>query len=114
MPSLDSLRDEYRTLNYCIWNNSEDPKVKDYKITKVYPTFPWKFDEEVSHINDNPVRFCQMAESAGLITYARKADVPPSDDKPITYSEWLERHKDEPGFVDHTVDEGMIKRMEDY
>lgn len=101
---LEDLADEFKVMFTGIgdWAEPEDQKkgIHDVRRFETYPAYPWK-NNGVDHLNDDPKAFCQIAKNNGYMQHIRKEDLTVKFDPPITYSEWVERHKDEPGWVNH-------------
>lgn len=104
--NLDDLSDSYRKMYYGIGDYAEPEEQKkgihDVRRFTTYPAFPWKFDG-TDHSKDNARTFYEIAERSGIAKHMRKED-DPNNEPLLTYSQWLERHKDEPGFVNHIAE----------
>lgn len=107
---LDDLSDTNRKMFYGIGDYaSEEDKKKgkhDIRRFKVFPAFPWKFDKDVDHTAEDPGVFFRACENAGMVRHVRKED-DRSGGLTMTYSQWLEKHKDEPGFVNNLEGKGL-------
>ena len=105
---IEDMSPVYKTLHYGIgdWAEPEEQKkgIHDVRRFKSYPAYPWKFDKEADHTKDNPKFFYDMCEQAGITKHTRAEEE--RQDTPISYSQWVERHKDEPGWVNHIATYG--------
>ncbi len=115
--TLEQFADlRYGEMHECVYDaapeNEQKQGTHDIRTVKCYPAFPWKQEEGVSHIEDDPVFFGQVAEKAGKMQFVRAADKQETE-KPITYEEWVKRHENEPGWVNNLEGESSVKRMED-
>lgn len=109
---LDELDESYRTMYYGLSDYAEPEQQKkgihDVRRFTCYPPYPWKLND-TDHFADNPRTFWEACLNAGMVRNVRKEDIETRYSEPITYQQWLERHKDEPGFVNHMEDGGMRK-----
>lgn len=109
--NLEDLADEYKVMFTGIgdWAEPEDQKkgIHDVRRFETYPAYPWK-NNGTDHFNDNAKTFCDIAKNSGLIKHIRKEDLTTHFDPPISYSEWVERHKNEPGWVNHLETKGDL------
>lgn len=107
--NLDSLADIYKKMYYGITDYAEPEEQKkgihDVRRFSTYPAFPWKQDG-TDHIRDNPKTFYEIAERSGIAKHVRRED-DPDREQPITYSQWVERHRNDPGWVNNL--EGSFK-----
>ena len=105
---IEDLSPAFKTLHYGIgdWAEPEEQKkgIHDVRRFKTYPAFPWKFDG-TDHSQDNAAFFYGMCEQAGIAKHV-SAEEEHRDNRPISYREWVERHKNEPGWVNHLEDYG--------
>ena len=76
--------------------------IHDQRTMTTYPAYPWRFDG-TDHSKDNAKVFCDIAKQSGIMRDVR-AENKQRDDRLMTYSQWLEKHKDEPGFVNHIAE----------
>lgn len=96
---LDEMSQNNRTMYMCVVNIGEG-KNRDLRRMKVFPAFPWKFDKDVDHTAEDPGVFFRACENAGMVRHVRKED-DRSGGLTMTYKQWLEKHKDEPGFINN-------------
>lgn len=97
--NLDQLSPFCKTMHPCVGNKG-DEKHPEYVIENVYPPYPWKMDG-TDHSKDNAKFFFESCVSAGLAHHVRAADEPKSDERPITYTQWCELHRNDPDFVNN-------------
>lgn len=101
---LNELSPLYRTMYKVLTDEATEAEAKKgihkYKTFDVYPAFPWKHDPEVDHTAEDPGVFFRACENAGMVRHVRKED-DRSGGLTMTYSQWLEKHKDEPGFINN-------------
>ena len=100
--NLDQLSPFCKTMHYCVGNVSEDKNKPEYKVFRVYPTYPWKFDG-TDHSNDDARFFYQSCERAGLAKHMRQVEEKVQAEPPTTYTDWLSKHENEDGFVNNMV-----------
>ena len=109
--NLDDMSSAYRVLNYGIadWADDADRKkgIHDVRRFGVYPAFPWKMDG-TDHREDNALFFIRECVKSGRSLIIRAEDIDKHHTEPtITYTQWLEMHKNDPGFVNYL--EGDMK-----
>lgn len=101
---LNELSPLYRTMYKVLTDEATEAEAKKgihkYKTFDVYPAFPWKHDPQVDHTAEDPGVFFRACENAGMVRHVRKED-DRSGGLTMTYSQWLEKHKDEPGLVNN-------------
>lgn len=101
--NIEDLSDSCKKLPYGLGDfaEPEDQKknVHDIRRFTTYPAYPWKFDG-TGHSKDNPKTFYEIAVSAGIAGHVRKEEEPDSG-VPITYTQWVEKHRNEPGWVNY-------------
>lgn len=104
MNNLQDLSPLNREMPLCIADlaTEEERKrgVHDIKTFQTYPPYPWAFTKEADHSQDNPKVFCDIARQSGIMRDLRAEDKR-VDDRPISYEQWLERHENEPGWVNN-------------
>lgn len=101
---LDELDEKYTTMFYGIGDFSDEKGVKDVRRFACYPPFPWEGGE---HLMDDPKLFWEACQNAGLVRNVRKEDIEQKYEPTITYEQWLAKHQNEPGFVNHMTDGGL-------
>ena len=101
MSPLDSV------MPLCVGDHASDEDKKkgihDIRYERTYPPYPWKYDGETDHSMDNAKVFCDIAKQAGIMRDRKLGEQKPYEPL-ITYSQWLAKHKDEPGFVNHIAE----------
>ena len=101
---LDDLSDFCRKMNFCVYDRATEAEKKkkqhNYERLLVYPAFPWKFDKDLDRSAEDPGVFFRACEDNGMIRHIRKIDER-AEGLTMTYEQWLAKHKDEPGFVNH-------------
>ena len=101
---LEDLAEQYKVMFTGIgdWAEPEDQKkgIHDVRRFETYPAYPWK-NNGVDHLNDDPKTFAAICKNSGLMKCVRKEEITLRYDQPISYSEWVARHKDEPGWVNN-------------
>lgn len=111
---LNELSPLYRTMYKVLTDEATEAEAKKgihkYKTFDVYPAFPWKHDPEVDHTGEDPGVFFRACENAGMVRHVRKED-DRSGGLTMTYSQWLEKHKDEPGFVNNLEGKGLNNEL---
>ena len=107
MNDLKDLSPLNKEMPYCVGDYASDEEKKkgihDIRYSTVYPAYPWKFDKDADHSKDNAKVFSDIAKQSGVMRDVRAEDRR-NDDRPISYSQWVERHRNEPGWVNHLED----------
>lgn len=110
---LNDLSALNRTMHYGISDFASEEEKKrgkhDIRRFKVYPAFPWKFDPEVDHTAEDPKVFFNACENAGMVRHVRAEDDQRGGGLTMTYQQWLDKHKNDPGFVNNL--EGKVKKL---
>lgn len=106
MMYLTDLKDCYRIMHTCIGDVGEG-KAHDYRRFSCYPPFPWRIDG-TDHSKDNPYNFFRICEQNGYVKHVPAAETKETGEN-ITYQQWLEKHQNEPGFVNHMI--GGMKKL---
>ena len=105
---VEDMSDAYTRLHYGVGDYAEPEEQKrgvhDVRRFKCYPAFPWKFDKEADHTKDNPEFFYGMCEQAGIAKHVRAEDQ--TQEPLLTYSQWVEKHKNDPGWVNNIATYG--------
>lgn len=104
--NLEDLSEAYKKMYYGVGDFAEPEEQKkgqhDVRRFTTYPAYPWKFDG-TDHSKDNARTFYEIAERSGIAKHMRKED-DHSTEPLLTYSQWLEKHKNDPGFVNHIAE----------
>ena len=110
MNDLNQLSSANRQMPCCIGDLADEAQKKkgihDIQRFSVYPAYPWLADG-TDHSQDNARVFSDIARQSGVMRDVRAEDRK-NDERPISYTQWLERHRNEPGWVNN-LDTTIIK-----
>lgn len=110
---LSDLSPLNRTMHKGLADNATEQEQKQgihkYESFKVYPAFPWKFDPKVDHTAEDPKVFFNACENAGMVRHVRAEDDQRGGGLTMTYQQWLDKHKNDPGFVNNL--EGKVNKL---
>lgn len=87
--------------------SDEDRKkgIRDIHYLSTYPAYPWTFDRR-ERSKENAKTFCDIAKQSGVMKTVRAEDK--KQEPLLTYSQWVEKHKNDPGWVNNL--EGNITK----
>lgn len=110
---LNELSPLYRTMYKVLTDEATEAEAKKgihkYNTLDVYPAFPWKFDPEVDHTAEDPGVFFRACKNAGMVRSVRAEDDQRGGGLTMTYQQWLDKHKNDPGFVNNL--EGKVNKL---
>lgn len=105
MTDLNTLAGFFNKMPYCYGKDKDGNE----KMERVYPAYPWKL-KSGDHSNEDPRFFSAVATKYGLINHLYKEHMATTD-IPITYTEWVERHKEEEGWINHMEEAWNTQEM---